>query len=95
LRLPKQTWSAHLQIKDQTARIPNQNKQLEEAHSNLKEARIRYEHEVNGLKVKVKAEAEKSSKLPEALTMLRGTYSSFATRCSLRLREMLSAVRAI
>jgi predicted nucleic acid-binding Zn-ribbon protein len=54
---------AHLRIKDQTTRISDQNKQLEEAHSNLKEVGIRYEHEVKGLKDKVKAEAEKSSKL--------------------------------
>jgi uncharacterized phage infection (PIP) family protein YhgE len=61
---------AHLRIKDQTARISDQNKQLEEAHSNLKEAGNRYEHEVNGLKDKVKAKAEKSSKLSEALKTL-------------------------
>jgi predicted nucleic acid-binding Zn-ribbon protein len=60
LRLPKQIWPVHLRIKDQTARISDQNKQLEGAHSKLKEAGIRYEHEVKGLKDKFKAEAEKA-----------------------------------
>ena len=85
---------AHLRIKDQNARISDQNKQLEEAHSNLKEAGIRYEHEVKGLKDKVKVEAEKSSKLSEALKMLRDTCSGFVTQCSLRLREIFSLVGA-
>jgi outer membrane protein TolC len=50
---------AHLRIKDQTVRISDQDKQLEEAHSKLKEAENRYEHDVKGLKDKVKVEAEK------------------------------------
>ena len=58
---------AHLRIKDQATRISNQNKQIEEAHSILKEAGIHYEHEVKSLKDKVKVEAEKSSKLPPLL----------------------------
>jgi hypothetical protein len=95
LRLSKQTWPVHLRIKDQTARISDQNKQLEEAHSKLKEAGIRYEHEIKGLKDKVKAKAEKSSKLSKALKMLRDTCSGFVARCSLRLREIFSSVGAI
>jgi DNA repair ATPase RecN len=51
---------AHLRIKDQTARISNQDKQLEDAYSNLKEVEIRYEHEVKGLKDKVKAKTKKA-----------------------------------
>jgi predicted nucleic acid-binding Zn-ribbon protein len=86
---------AHLRIKDQTTRISDQNKQLEEAHSNLKGVGIRYEHEVKGLKDKVKAEAEKSSKLSETLKMLRDTCSGFAARCSLRLCKIFSLVGAI
>jgi chromosome segregation ATPase len=86
---------AHLRIKDQATRISDQNKQLEKAHSNLKEAGIRYEHEVKGLKDKVKAEVEKSSKLSEALKMLRDTCSGFVARCSLHLREIFSSVGAM
>jgi predicted nucleic acid-binding Zn-ribbon protein len=86
---------AHLRIKDQTTHISDQNKQLEETHSNLKDARICYEHEVKSLKDKIKAEAEKGSKLSEALKTLRDTCSGFAARCSLRLREIFSSVRAI
>jgi hypothetical protein len=53
-------------------------------NSNLKDAAVSYEHEIKELKDEVKAEAEKSSKLYEALIMLRDTCSGFATRCSLR-----------
>ena len=69
---------AHLLIKDQDVRIFDQDKQLEEVHSKLKEAENHYEHEVGSLKNKIKAEAEKSSKLSEALTLLRETCSGFA-----------------
>jgi hypothetical protein len=51
---------AHLRIKDQAAQFFDQNNQLEEANSNLKEAGIRHEHEVKGLKDKAKVEAEKA-----------------------------------
>jgi hypothetical protein len=61
-------------------------------NSNLKEAGIRYEHEVKELKDEVKAEAKKSSKLYEALKMLRDTCSVFTTRCSLRLREIFNSI---
>jgi hypothetical protein len=65
------------------------------AHSNLEEAGIRYGHEIEGLKYKVKVEAEKSSKLSKTLKMLRDTYSGFPARCSLRLREIFSSVGAM
>jgi archaellum component FlaC len=76
---------AHLWIKDQTVHISDQDKQLEEAHANLKEAKICYEHKVKGLKDKVKAEAK----------LLRDTCSGFAVRCSLRLHEIFSSVGTI
>jgi chromosome segregation ATPase len=72
---------AHLRIKNQAIRISDQNKQLEEVNSNLKEVGIRFEHEIKDLKDKVKTEAKKSSKLSEALQMLRDTCSGFATWC--------------
>jgi DNA repair ATPase RecN len=83
---------AHLWIKDQTARISDQGKQLEEAHSKLKEAKDRYEHEVKGLKDKVKAEVEKISKLSKALKLLWETYLGFTARCSTHLRKFFSSV---
>jgi hypothetical protein len=54
-----------------------------------------YEREIKDLKDKVKDEIEKSSKLYEALKMLRDTCSGFATRCNLRLREIFSSVGAM
>jgi chromosome segregation ATPase len=89
---------AHLRIENQSTQISDQDKQLkrlnielEKVNLNLKEAGIRYEHEIKDLKDEVKAEADKSSKLYEALKMLRDTCSSFATRCSLRLREIFNS----
>jgi predicted nuclease with TOPRIM domain len=50
---------AHLRIKDQVARICDQDKEIEKVHSKLKETVNRYEHEVRSLKDKIKAKAEK------------------------------------
>jgi chromosome segregation ATPase len=93
---------AHLRIENQTMQIFDQDKQLkrlnielEKVNSNLKNVAVRYEHEIKELKDEVNAEAEKSSKLYEALRMLRDTCSSFATRCSIRLREIFNSVRAM
>jgi hypothetical protein len=47
------------------------------------------------LKDKIKAKAEKSSKLSKALMLLRETCSGFAAQCSTRLRKNFSSVRAI
>jgi DNA repair exonuclease SbcCD ATPase subunit len=86
---------AHLRIKDQTARNFDQDKQLEKADSKLKEAKDRYEHEVKGLKDKVQAEVEKSSKFSKALKFLRQTCLGFAAQCSTRLHEIFSSIGAI
>jgi hypothetical protein len=95
-RLPKQTWPKLIfELRIKLLVFFYQDKQLKEAHSNLKEARICYEHEVKDLKGKVKAEAEKRSKLSEALKLLRDTCSGFAARCSLRLCEIFSSVGEI
>jgi L-fucose isomerase-like protein len=69
--------------------------ELEKVNSKLKEAGIHYEHEIKELKDEVKVEAEKSSKLYEALRMLQNTCFNFATRCSLRLREIFNSVGAM
>jgi DNA repair exonuclease SbcCD ATPase subunit len=93
------TAKAHFRIENQVIQISDQDKQLkrlntelEKVNSNLKDAAIRYEHEIKDLKDEVKAEDEKSSTLYEALKMLRDTCSGFATRCSLRLREIFNLV---
>jgi hypothetical protein len=86
---------AHLRIKDQIVHISNQDKQLEEAHTKLKETENCYEHEIQGLKDKVKAEAKKSSKISEALKLLQETCSGFAARCSTRMRVIFCSVGAI
>jgi hypothetical protein len=56
-RLSKQTWSKL--VFGLKARISDQDKQLEDAHSNLKEAEILYEHEVKGLKDKSQSQNRK------------------------------------
>jgi hypothetical protein len=93
---------AHLWIENQVIQISYQDKQLkklntelEEVNSNLKDVAARYEHEIKDLKNEVKAKAEKSSKLYETLIMLRDTCSSFATWCSLHLREIFNSVGAM
>jgi outer membrane protein TolC len=86
---------AHLRIKDRAARISDQDKQLEEVQLKLKEAKNRYEHEVRNLKDKIKAEAEKSSKLSKALMLLRETCSGFVALCSTCLHEIFCLVGAI
>jgi hypothetical protein len=94
--LSKQTLAeAQLRIKDQAARICDQDKDLEKAHSKLKEAENRYEHEIRSLKNKIKAKAEKSSKLSEALMLLRKTCSDFVARCSTHLRKIFNSVGAL
>jgi hypothetical protein len=47
------------------------------------------------LKDKIKAEAEKSSKLSEALMLLWETCLGFVARCSTHLHEFFSSVGAI
>jgi acetyl-CoA carboxylase alpha subunit len=70
-------------------------KELDQVRSTFKEIVIRFEHEAKELKQKIKAEAEKSSKLSEALRVLRDTCFEFATRCSSRLREIFNSVGAV
>ena len=86
---------AQLWITDQAAHICDQDKELEKAHSKLKEAEKYYEHKVRSLKNKIEAEAEKSSKLSEALMLLRGTCLGFMARSSTRLREIFNSVGAV
>jgi predicted nucleic acid-binding Zn-ribbon protein len=85
---------ADLRITDQAARICDQDKELEIAHSKLKESKDRYKDEARILKNKVEAEAKKSSKLSEALTSLQETCSSFVERiCSRKFSTQLGQCR--
>jgi predicted nucleic acid-binding Zn-ribbon protein len=86
---------AQLRITDQATRICDQDKELEIAHSKLKEAIDHYEHEVRSLKNKVEAEAKKSSKLSEALMSLRETCSSFMERSYTSLHDIFNSVGAV
>jgi predicted nucleic acid-binding Zn-ribbon protein len=86
---------AQLRITDQATRICGQDKELEIAHSKLKEAENHYEHEVRSLKNKIESEAEKSSKLSKALMSLRETCSSFMARSSTRLHKIFNSVGAV
>jgi chromosome segregation ATPase len=72
---------AELRITDQATRICDQDKELEIAHSKLKEAKDHYKDEVRILKNKVEAKAKMSSKLSKALTSLWETCSSFVGKC--------------
>jgi phage host-nuclease inhibitor protein Gam len=93
---------AHLRIENQIIQISNHEKQLkrlstklEKVNSKVKDVADRYEHEIKELKEKVKTEVEKSSKLTEALRMLRDTCFGFATRFSLCSCEIFNSVRAV
>jgi predicted nucleic acid-binding Zn-ribbon protein len=86
---------AQLRITDQVTRICDQDKELEIAHSKLKEAKNHYEHEVRSLKNKIEIKSENSSKLSEALMSLRETCSSFVARSSICLREIFNSFGAV
>jgi chromosome segregation ATPase len=93
---------AHLQNENQVIQISDYDKQLkrlstelEKVNSTFKDDVDRYEHETKELKEKVKAKVEKSSKLSEAFKVLRDTFFSFTTQCSLRLHGIFNSVGAV
>lgn len=69
-------------------------RELEKAKSTFQDNVNRFNREAKDLKLEVKTEAEKNSKLFEALKNLRDTFSSFVTRCSSRLRGIFNSVGA-
>jgi hypothetical protein len=68
--------------------------ELYEARSILNERPHRFDHETKELKAKVKAEAERNTKLHEAIENLRNKCYDFATRCINRLKGIFNSVGA-
>ena len=60
----------------------------------MNESSQRFDHETKELKAKVKAEAERNTKLHEAIENLRNKCSDFATRCINRLKGIFNSVGA-
>jgi hypothetical protein len=60
-------------------------KELDQVKSSFEDTVTHFKREAEKLNQMVKAEAEKSFKLSEALKTLRDTCFGFATRCSSRL----------
>ena len=68
--------------------------ELDEARTILNERSQRFDHETKELKAKVEAEAERNTKLHEAIENLRNKCSDFATRCINRLKGIFNSVGA-
>jgi DNA repair exonuclease SbcCD ATPase subunit len=68
--------------------------ELDEARTILNERSQRFDHETKELKAKVKVEAERNTKLHEAIENLRNKCSHFATRCINRLKGTFYSVGA-
>jgi hypothetical protein len=75
-----------------------QNKELSEelikAHILLEEASSRFNRESETLKMSLKVEAEKNSKLNETLRALKERCFNFASQCIARLKNIFNLVRA-
>jgi ABC-type transporter Mla subunit MlaD len=84
-----------IQISDQIKKLEGLSKELDQVKSTFEDTVTRFKPEAKELNQKVEAEAEKSSKLSEALKTLQETYFGFATRCSWRLREIFNSVGAV
>jgi DNA anti-recombination protein RmuC len=68
--------------------------ELDEARTILNENSQHFDHETKELKAKVEAEAERNTKLHEAIKNLRNKCSDFATRCISRLKGIFYSVGA-
>jgi DNA repair exonuclease SbcCD ATPase subunit len=68
--------------------------ELDEARTILNERSQRFDHEIKELKSKVEAEAERNTKLHEAIENLRNKCSDFATWCINRLKVIFNSVGA-
>jgi DNA repair exonuclease SbcCD ATPase subunit len=68
--------------------------ELDEARTILNESSQRFDHETMELKEKVEDEAERNTKLHEAIQTLRNKCSDFATRCINRLKGIFNSVAA-
>jgi hypothetical protein len=67
-------------------------RELEKAKSSFQDNVNRFNREAEDLKLEVKTEAEKNSKLFEASKNLRDTFFGFVTRCSSRLQGIFNSV---
>jgi hypothetical protein len=70
-------------------------KELEKAKSFFQEDVNRFNCEEEDLKLKVKTEVEKNTKLSEAFKNPRDTCFGFITRCSSRLGDIFNFVGAV
>jgi hypothetical protein len=69
-------------------------RELEKANSTFQDNVNSFNCEAENLKLKVKTEAEKNSKLSEALKNLRDTGFGFVTRCSSWLWDIFNSIGA-
>jgi DNA repair exonuclease SbcCD ATPase subunit len=69
-------------------------KELADAHMLLEETSSRFNHESEALKMTLKVEAEKNTKLSEALRALKERCFNFASQCTTRLKSIFNSVGA-
>jgi hypothetical protein len=75
-----------IQIEEQNKQLEQLSKEFEKAKSTFRDGMNRLNCEAEDLKMEVKTEAEKNTKLSKALKYLRDTCFGFVTRCWSRLR---------
>jgi DNA repair exonuclease SbcCD ATPase subunit len=69
-------------------------KELADAHILLEETSSRFNRESETLKMSLKVEGEKNSKLSEALRALKERCFNFASQCTTRLKNIFNSVGA-
>jgi chromosome segregation ATPase len=83
-----------IQLVEQNKQLEQLSKEFERAKSTFQDDMNRLNHEAEDLKMKVKVEAEKNTKLSEVLKNLWDTCFGFVTRCFSRLWEIFNSVGA-
>lgn len=83
-----------IQISKQSKKVEELSIGLEKTKSSLQDNLNRFNREVKDLKLKVKTEAEKNSRLSEDLKNLQDTCFGFATRCSSWLQNIFNSIGA-
>jgi DNA repair exonuclease SbcCD ATPase subunit len=69
-------------------------KELADAHALLEETSSRFNHDSETLKMTLKVEAEKNTKLSEALRARKERCFNFASQCTTRLKSIFNSVEA-